>query len=203
MCDSAGMPDDQNKSILQYTISTTWDGERPVDNAEIQLTFQRPSSSEGNGMVIEIDAPFYNDPIVPQNHAIGSTDKLWNYEVVEAFFLSESEGKYVEIELAPKGHYLLLQLDTQQNVLNYSLPLENYKATSTMTNGVGRWHGRAVIPLEYFPKNVNKFNAYAIHKSDPDRVYMSLFPAPKGHHSGPNFHRLNYFQDIDVNSVLG
>ncbi|ODM98370.1 hypothetical protein Ocin01_08317 [Orchesella cincta] len=201
MSDSAATRNDQN--IMRYTISTTWDGDKPADNAEIQLTFKKPLESEGAGLVIEVDAPFYNDPIVPQTLPIASTDKLWNYEVVEAFFLSESEGKYLEIELAPKGHYLLLQLDTKQNVLNYSLPLENYKATSLTKNGVGSWHGRAVIPLEYFPTNVNKFNAYAIHKSDPERVYMSLFPATKGQYSGPNFHRLNYFQDIDINSVLG
>jgi hypothetical protein len=59
-----------------------------------------------------------------------------------------------------------------------------------------------LIPFEYFPKNVNALNAYAIHKSDPERVYMSLFPVPKGAFSNPDFHRLDYFQKADFSGIM-
>ena len=64
-----------------------------------------------------------------------------------------------------------------------------------------RWKGEAHIPLEYFPANVDKFNFYAIHGTDTDlkseRVYKS-FKAVPGEH--PDFHRLEYFEDISTNN---
>lgn len=187
---------------LDYTITKTWEGDTPADDAKVKLSFQNIATKEETGLLIKIDAPFYNDPIVPPNLTVGSTDKLWNYEVVEVFFLSESEGQYLETEFAPRGHYLLLTLDTQKNVLKYELPL-NKSYNAEVNEGMGRWNGRVVVPWEYLPKNVNKFNAYAIHKSDQERVYMSLFPVNKGEFEGPNFHRLEYFQDIDLELLRG
>lgn len=188
---------------LEYTLNKVWDGDEPADKATINLSFQRVPFSGSNasdtGLQIEIDAPFYNDPVVPESLPVGSTDKLWNYEVVEVFFLSESAERYLETEFAPKGHYLLLELDTQRNVIKYELPLSNY--TTEINEVTGRWRGTAVIPWEYLPQNVNKFNAYAIHKSDPERVYMSLFPTPKGMFDSPNFHRLEFFQSIDLDQL--
>lgn len=187
---------------LNYTISKTWDSDTPADNATVHLVFQNISTETETGLLIEIDAPFYNDPIVPPELPVGSTDKLWNYEVVEVFFLSESEGQYLETEFAPRGHYLLLTLDTDRNILKYELPL-NDSYTAEVNEDTGRWKGRVVVPWEYLPKNVTKFNAYAIHKSDPNRVYMSLFPVGKGEFEEPNFHRLEYFQDIDFGDLRG
>ena len=63
-----------------------------------------------------------------------------------------------------------------------------------------RWKGEAHIPLDYFPANVDKFNFYSIHGTDTelasDRVYKS-FKAVPGEH--PDFHRLEYFEDISTN----
>ena len=39
--------------------------------------------------------------------------------------------------------------------------------------------GEAVIPREYFPPGVTKFNAYAIHGEDEDRIYEALYPSGK------------------------
>ena len=163
------------------------------------------------GLMIQVDAPFYDDPQVPTNIPVGSTDQLWNYEVVELFFLA-TDNKYLEIELAPKGHYLLLQLDGHpEKRLQYELPLANYQ---TEMQGNGRWLGQAIIPYNYFPSVssssssgsgsgiINRFNAYAIHKSGPNRRYMALYPVPKGKYNEPNFHRLEYFQPIDLSQFL-
>lgn len=38
------------------------------------------------------------------------------------------------------------------------------------------WRGTVEIPLAYFPAQVSKMNAYAIHGSDPDRHYEALYP---------------------------
>ncbi len=50
----------------------------------------------------------------------------------------------------------------------------------------GRWRGEAIIPANYFPPKVNRFNAYAIHGSGEKRKYESLYPAPKGKYDSPD-----------------
>ena len=42
------------------------------------------------------------------------------------------------------------------------------------------WHGRAQIPESYFPRNVTKLNAYAIHGNEGNKVYEALYPIPQG-----------------------
>jgi len=48
------------------------------------------------------------------------------------------------------------------------------------------WTGRAIIPWEYFPPQVNKFNAFAIHGSGTGRAYWSLFPVPTDKYETPD-----------------
>ena len=55
------------------------------------------------------------------------------------------------------------------------LPLTTYKATIEGD----RWMGEAIIPRAYFPPGVTKFNAYAIHGEDDNRIYEALYPAEK------------------------
>jgi hypothetical protein len=48
------------------------------------------------------------------------------------------------------------------------------------------WKGEAVIPAIYFPPEVNKLNAYAIHGSGDKRIYEALFPTPSGKYTDPD-----------------
>ena len=58
------------------------------------------------------------------------------------------------------------------------------------------WRGEAFIPNEYFPPNVDKFNAYAIHGQPEDqRIYKSLFPSTGGK---PDFHALEFFEPLNA-----
>ena len=67
----------------------------------------------------------------------------------------------------------------------------------------------ALIPKSYFPPNVSKFNAYAIHGKNigeekvapEDIVYESLFPTSPGELPAASFHYLKPFGDIDLNEV--
>ena len=53
--------------------------------------------------------------------------QLWEYEVVEAFFLSSGSEQYVELEFGPHGQHLALLLNGRRNAIKHSLPL-NYRA---------------------------------------------------------------------------
>jgi len=38
------------------------------------------------------------------------------------------------------------------------------------------WVAEAFIPIEYFPPNIDKLNAYAIHGSGEQRQYQQRYP---------------------------
>ena len=51
--------------------------------------------------------------------------ELWNYEVVEIFFLSSKhENMYLEVEFGPYGQHLGLLLKGQRNCLIHSFPMK-------------------------------------------------------------------------------
>ncbi|CAG2100273.1 unnamed protein product [Medioppia subpectinata] len=118
---------------------------------------------------------------------------LYDYEVVEVFLLG-SDDRYLELEFAPKGQYLVLQLHGSGNVTKYPLDLDSFKAK---IHG-DKWSGSCVVPRDYLPPDLTKFNAYGIHGTDPDRHYLALFPTPYGKYTDPNFHRLDYFQAFEL-----
>ena len=49
-----------------------------------------------------------------------------------------------------------------------------------------RWTGYAKIPVEYFPPNMDKFNAYGIHGTNDSRIYEALYPAKDGQYLQPD-----------------
>ena len=65
-----------------------------------------------------------------------------------------------------------------------------------------RWTGHAVVPLEYFPPNVNHFNAYSIHNQqieNQDPIYKALY-ASSG--PAPDFHDLDSFEEFTALPLL-
>ena len=84
-------------------------------------------------MIFKIDAPFYNDPAPSveeeQNPENQSRDNkslmgLWDYEVVEGFFLSSKTQQYLEVEFGPHGHHLVLFLHGRKNIIKECIPIE-------------------------------------------------------------------------------
>jgi len=182
-------------SKMNYTINKTWENRCITKNDDIHLNFNYVDNTETKAKDLEIKvlAPFYDDPHISDTTSKGSMDKLWEYEVVEVFLLGSDEN-YLEIEFGPKGQYLLLQLHGYRNVVKTPLYLDNYGAN---INGT-MWSGNYIIPSKYIPPNLFKFNAYAIHGTDPVRQYLALFPTPFGKYENPDFHRLDYFQNFDL-----
>jgi len=187
---------------LKYTITKTWDNQSTTDNAEFQVSLQVVEEfyPHGRGLVVTFEGPYYNEPLIADTVPVDQPFLgLWNYEVVEAFFLG-NDGEYIEIELGPKGHYVLLLLKGPDNLITYQMPLTNYTAQCSTVSG--RWLGQAYIPGEYFPCNITKFNSFAIHKSEPNRVHMALYPVPQGAYEAADFHRLEAFEPISFGVEL-
>lgn len=159
---------------VKIAITELWDRTPAAPGEHITLDLQR----HDNGLVVDIDAPFHNDPAPPQHP--GPTPRLWDYEVVE-LFLFGADGRYLEVELGPHGHYLVLQLAGVRTIVAE-------KPTLVFAASIqhGRWCGRAVIDRATLPEGLCTYNAHAIHGRPPNRRYLSAFPAGG---SQPDFHR--------------
>lgn len=179
---------------MQFAIENQWNSHPITGHAPVQITLS--STDDGEHLSVEICAPFFNDPLPPC--AVGPCPELWNYEVVELFFLSSVSHHYVELEFSPHGHYLVLLLTDRRQELKQMLPLPFYEVDRRSPN---EWKGRARIPRSLFPAHVDRFNAYAIHGQNEQRTYEALYPAPADSKQ-PDFHRLELFRAIDFESLL-
>lgn len=179
---------------MEFVINTTWDGRALQVSEFVTLTFLHSLSTDGE-IVLKLEAPFYGDP-APQSPP-GPLFRLWDYEVVEVFILGDG-NRYLEVEVGPHGHHLVLLLDGYRSAKVHSLDL---KYEWQIVNN--RWTGTVFIPAAYFPKGASKLNAYAIHGQGNSRVYSSLFPSETGKYEEPDFHRLEYFQTANFSQLLG
>lgn len=181
---------------MRFTITKTWDSS-PVTHQGITMSLK----PDDEGILMEVNAPFFNDPPSPAGPRGKPYNQLWNYEVVEAFFLNNCKEQYLEVELCPHGQHLVLLLAGEGKAWKKELDL---KYDSTIDDQ--HWEGKALVPWRYFPDDVTKFNAYAIHGSGDKRVYEALYPIPKEQLKKgqlPNFHRLEYFEDFSLNLIMG
>jgi len=88
----------------------------------------------------------------------------------------------------------MLILNGNRNAIKHSLPMDY----SARIEG-GRWEGEARVPGSYFPPDITRWNAYAIHGPPEDRRYEALFES-----AGPqaDFHRLEKFQPLELGGLL-
>jgi hypothetical protein len=184
-------------STMKFSIANLWNSIPITNHQPVQITLS--STNDKDHLLIEIDAPFFNDP-APLSTSLtpGPYPELWNYEVVELFFLASSTNHYLELEFSPHGHYLVLLLTDRRKELKQMLPLSEFQVERPSSD---RWIGRALIPRSLFPAHVDRFNAYAIHGQDAKRTYESLYPAPTNSEQ-PDFHRLEFFQALNFDSLL-
>lgn len=163
----------------RFEITRDWRGVPVAEHAAVEIVLAH------DALTVLVDAPFHAD--APPATAPGSTDRLWEHEVVEVFLVGEGE-RYVEIELGPHGHYLALRLEGVRQVTDRHAPVR-YAAS---IDGV-RWRGRATLARSLVPEPVIAANAYAIHGVGPARCYLAAHPVPG---TVPDFHRLACFPAV-------
>lgn len=168
---------------MRLIVAQTWDAQ-PIDESEqVVVTLFRRSED----LLVEVDAPYHGDPRPVTGP--GRLDRLWEYEAVELFLVGDDEH-YLEVEVGPHGHYLVLELWGRRHVGRRAL-LAQYEAVLSES----RWRGTARLPVSYLPPNVVRGNAYAMHGVGPNRRYLAASPVPG---DKPDFHALEHFGKIEV-----
>lgn len=154
----------------------------------------------GEELLVDVDAPYFGDP-APAVPA-GVCDRLWEHEVVE-LYLADARDHYLEIELGPHGHHLVIELRGVRKKHRVGLPI-TYEPTLQITPGDhehapgaprGRFTGTARVPMAYLTMPVVRANAYAIRGLGTSRVYSAH--APMGG-TAPDFHALGSFVACDL-----
>jgi hypothetical protein len=163
-----------------FEVAGSWDGGPLVANE-----FARIELRAGRFLELEIDASYHGDP--PPSAPPGTTPGLWEFEVVELFLLGEGE-RYLEIELGPHGHHLVLRLEGRRHVVESGLPIE-----FRVERSESRWHGHARLSRHWLPTGLHAANAYAIHGQGAARRYLAAHPVPGPE---PDFHRLEHFAPL-------
>jgi hypothetical protein len=98
------------------------------------------------------------------------------------------DDRYLEVELSPHGHHLVLMLHGVRRIVHRDLLLDYHAAIDA-----GRWTGHARIPLLWLPPRTTRLNAFAMH-GDAPRRYLAC-KSPRGER--PDFHRLEAFGRFD------
>lgn len=175
-----------NPMSADWTIGKTWDGASLPSDEHINITVVQGG---GDTLNLTIEAPFHNDP-APEA-PVGSTWQLWDYEVVE-LFLVRNDGSYLEIELGPHGHYLVLDLSGPRKIRERHLSAE-----FIVRREAGRWWGHAEIKVPTPLGTIVRANAFAIHGRGDSRRFLAASPVPGAH---PDFHQPETFPDVNFHS---
>lgn len=172
----------------RLSIDRFWDGPALPDAAHASISLRR--SGHGAEVLLLLDAPFHGDP--PPAGPAGSTERLWESEVVE-LFIAGDDGRYLEVELGPGGHHLVLSLSGTRRIVVAGMPLD-YRVRRLPE---GRFEGVARLPAAYLPDGALTANAYAIHAGgcgrEGHRCYHAHAPVPGPE---PDFHQLDRFVQL-------
>jgi hypothetical protein len=176
----------------ELRVEHLWDGRAAEPGEVVRLEVEGLTAAEGEpgGLRLSVDAAFHGDP--PPAAPPGPTRRLWEHEVVELFVAGPGEPDrvpYLEVELGPHGHHLVLRLAGVRRVVESGLPLDY----QVWIDGL-RWSGEARLPAAWLPPRPWRLNAYALHGTAPERRYLAMRPVPGAE---PDFHQPERFVPWD------
>jgi hypothetical protein len=166
------------RAVMRLSIASTWDG-HPIPTEQVAHLDAR---LDGDDLVVLVDAPFAGDP--PPPVPAGGVWKLWESEVVELFVLGADGHRYLEIELGPYGHHLVLELEGVRNIVRAPIPIQYVARRSR------RWTGEARMPRTLLPSPPFRANAY---RHAGGTFYAASPVGPER-----DFHQLDRFVPVDL-----
>ncbi len=163
---------------MLLAIERTWDAVPALagERASLELTL---NASE---LRLVVEAPFHGDPAPPLSR--GSCPRLWEYEVVECFLVG-SDARYLEVEMGPHGHYLLLSLHGRRNIVEQGM-VADYRCQVLGQ----RWVAELAVARALVPDALSRLNAFAVHGSGVARRHLCWSPLPA---EAADFHQIERF----------
>lgn len=176
---------------LRFRIAHTFDAVAAHDHERVHCALH---ALPDGGLRWMVHAPFHGDPppldAAGQPLPAGSTAGLWNFEVVELMLLGDDEH-YLEVEIGPQGHYLMLQLHGVRRVVQSGMSVDlHLRAPAAHANAPRRWQASLDLPAALLPAGLARLNAFAIHGEGKARRYLAMAPAGG---KIPDFHVLDTF----------
>lgn len=170
---------------LYFTVNRMWDGSPCGDerlHAEVWIT------KTGTGLNIRVHAPILDDQRVPNAPVDSRFDGLWEYDVVELFFVG-ADGTYTEVEIGAGGHYLVLAFDQIRHRSNdfAGRDFEHRHGGATP----GTWQTQMTIPWDVLPASISRMNAFVIAGG----AHLALSPVPG---TEPDFHQPAAFPEAQL-----
>ena len=175
------------RSRHRLLIAHDWQGNPLPPSQHVLLALRLTPRA----LLVAVDAPYHGDP--PPPGPPGSTPRLWEHEVVELFLAGAGEAgivPYTELELAPCGHYLVLQLLGVRHTVAEGMPVRSRCRIEGK-----RWRGLVRLPRRLLPPPPWRVNAFAMHGSGRSRRYLAAAPMPG---TRPDFHQPHRFPDISL-----
>ena len=165
-----------NSGNAGLVIGKSWSG-AAVD-ADLQASIDL--SWDDRRLQLAVEAPFWSDP--PPSGPPESTEGLWNFEVVELFLAADDDAtRYLEIELGPWGHYLVLLFAGVRRRIAEGIALD-----FCVERKENRWCGNATLDADHLPGRPWRANAFAVHGQGEQRRYLAAHPLPG---LSPDFHQ--------------
>jgi len=181
----------KNPPWRSLTIDRLWDGRPAASGEEVRWQVAAVGDGEREDLWLRVEAPFHDDP--PPTEPPGPTPRLWQHEVVELFVAgpgAADDVEYLEVELGPHGHHLVLRLHGVRRVVESELSLEFRARIDRAPITGARWTGEAHLPAAWLPPRPWRLNAYTIHGVGRQRRHLAMQPVPG---AAPDFHRPECF----------
>jgi hypothetical protein len=189
---------------------TPWIGERLELNTQAYTTeASTPSLNQSSpcvklkyqssGLTFWTQAPWWQNPA--PDGAPRSVWGLWDYEVLEIFIVGEG-GRYLELEIGPYGHYLMLMLHAPREIEHQQLAPDRLECLRTSSELVqestGSWSSEGLInnehlPAPYLNEEMTPYwrvNSFWCFNKGAQRYHFCAYPLPG---ERPDFHQPERF----------
>ncbi|MBI4598982.1 hypothetical protein HY734_02170 [Candidatus Uhrbacteria bacterium] len=166
--------------VLRLPVGRLWNGSVCPDKrlsglVEVQQT--------EDTILVRARTPALPARRIPDTPVGSRVDRLWEYDVMEVFFVDE-DGQYLEVEIGPGGHYLVLGFEGPRCLVAdfVDLPFTVRHEVRPDRSAVNE----LLIPRELFPTSLRAVNAFLIAGGQ----YLAYHPVPG---TQPDFHQPDTF----------
>jgi hypothetical protein len=165
----------------------------------LQPTLVRSRWTAGNLYLLYV-CPYRQLHLRPRPVTQAETNKLWDWDVAEAFIGTDFEhiGKYKEFEVSPQGEFVDLDIDVDNPKSAKGIAWQSgFKVRARVDAKRQIWYGEMRIPFSSLgvvdpkPGTELRLGLFRIEGGEPNRVYVAWQPTgAKSFHVPRAFGRL-------------